>query len=102
MNARELRRILEESNLSATAYDIVNNVIDYICEEPEEYDIRDEIMNEIDSQFMYYDDAWNYLQEQNITDFTDAIREFGVTDIMGIASYYLLDEIEENFLCEVD
>ena len=102
MKARELREILENADLSPTAYDIVDSVLDNIGDDVDEYDIRDEIMNEIDSQFIYYDDAWNYLQEQDITDFTNAIREFGASDLMGIASYYVLQEIEEQFLCEVE
>lgn len=102
MKARELREILENADLSATAYDIVDAVLDNIGEDVDEYDLRDEVLNEIDSQFIYYDDAWNYLQEQDITDFTNAIREFGCTDLMGIASYYVLEEIEEQFLCEVE
>lgn len=102
MNARELREILENADLTPTAYDIVDNVLCEIGDEVDEYDLRDEVMNEIDSQFIYYDDAWNYLQEQNITDFTDAINEFGCTDLMGIATYYLLQEIDKQFLSEVE
>lgn len=102
MKSKELREILENADLSPTAYDIVDNVLCEIGDDVDEYDLRDEIMNEIDSQFIYYGDAWNYLQEQDITDFTNAIREFGCTDLMGIASYFVLEEIEEQFLCEVE
>lgn len=105
MNIKDLRELLENSSLSAQAYDIIDAVLDYVDEDVHEadyYDLEEAIQQEIDSQFIYYSDAWDYLQDNNITDFTDAINEYGVTDLVGIASYYLMQEIMDNFLSEVE
>lgn len=47
--------------------------------------------------FIYYYDAFNYLQENNITDFKDAI-DAGYTDIVAIANHYFF----ENTAAEID
>ena len=47
--------------------------------------------------FVYNFDAWDYLQENSIADFSDAISE-GYTDIVGIANYYFF----ENAVAEID
>lgn len=48
--------------------------------------------------FVYYSDAFEYLQNNNITDIKDAIDE-GYTDIVSIANYYYyqhsMEEIDD-------
>lgn len=49
------------------------------------------IIDKINEHFVYYDDAWEYLQCSDITDFEEAFDN-GITDITGIATYYLEQE----------
>ena len=50
---------------------------------------------EVDREFIYYSDAFNYLMDNNITDFEDAFKEFGATNVCGIAYYYCLNEVNQ-------
>ena len=51
---------------------------------------------EIDSYFTYYDDAWSYLQDNQITDFKEAFYEWNATDVCGIACYYLYEQLSSD------
>ena len=48
-----------------------------------------DLVNEkVNDYFIYYSDAWEYLQDNDITDFQYAFK-WGCTDICSIATYYL-------------
>lgn len=103
MKYAELRNMCEES-LSGLAYDITDNILSGMDEDEEidQSDFEDRINEEIDNYFIYYQDAWEYLQDNNITDFEDAIRDWGCTDICAIASYYARDEVLNDIMCYWD
>ena len=81
--------------------DVASSVLDYVLdrfdgeEEIDEDDVYDAIREESDSYFIYYDDAYDYLRDNCITDFDEAIGD-GCTSVCSIAYYYLVQEIEEN------
>lgn len=69
-----------ESDLDDLALEIDNMTLDH-----------DKVIDAISDYFIYYSDAFDYLQNQDITDFTEAI-EYGYKDICSIATFYLLKE----------
>lgn len=84
-----------QCSVSSVASDVLDNVLDRYDEDDEdidEWDVWDAIDEEIDNYFIYYSDAWDYLQETGTTDFDEAIHE-GCTGICEFACYYLRDEI---------
>lgn len=94
MRKAQLQKFIE-NELIGIGYDIGFNILDRL-EDDEDIDTSefDDMLNEeLDSWFTYYEDAWEYLQDNNITDFSDAIHEWGATDICAIAMYYAREEI---------
>lgn len=91
-----------ERELSPDAYYALECIFDTLTEETDEIS-EDEITEELYSyiDFTCYSDAWDYLRDNQITDFSDAIQEFGATDVCSIACYYCEQEINayiyENF-----
>lgn len=69
-----------ESDLDDLIYEIDNITLD-----------DDKVIELLSDYFMYYSDAFDYLQNNDITDFDEAI-EMGNRDICSIATYYLLRE----------
>ena len=94
MRKNQLQQFIE-NELTGIGYDIGFNILDRLedGEEIDTSDFDDMLNEELDSWFTYYDDAWDYLRDNNITDFSDAIHEWGATDICGIACYYAREEI---------
>lgn len=81
---------------------------DLTCDFVEEYnngdygeDLDSAINDYCDTAFIYYDEAWDFLREENITDFTEAIDEFGAKTVCQIACYYLENDIR-NYTEEED
>lgn len=67
----------------------IENYIDHLEWDIEHLEIDTDLVNEkVNDYFIYYNDAYDYLQDNNITDFEDAFNN-GYTDICGIATYYL-------------
>lgn len=96
----ELLKKLEKCGrgYSDEARSIIDNIIVNsfsIDEEKAEFDFENLIFGEIDSSMIYYSDAWSYLQDNNITDFEDAIKEYEAYNITSIACYYLQQEVYE-------
>ena len=102
MRYEELKDAIENAGCSVSnvAQDVLVYVLDRFDEddEIEEDDVYDAIRDECDSYFTYYSDAWDYLIDNNITDFEDAIRYGGCENVSSIAYYYLEQEINDN-LC---
>lgn len=98
MKKSELKRLCDEC-LSGMCEDIISSVVDNMYDD-QEYDslddLMDDVMYELDSYFTYYSDAWDYLQDNCITDFDEAIKEWGVHDVCGIACYYAREEIWDD------
>lgn len=97
MKYETLKRLISE-NLDGVALDIATNVCE-LWDEGDEIsydDFVDEIAQECDSWFTYYSDAWEYLQDENITDFEEAFQEWAVTDICGIACYYAEQRVRDD------
>ena len=94
MRKVQLQKLIE-NELSGIAYDIGFQILDCLDDEDDidESDFSDYVTQELDSYFTYYDDAWDYLQDNNITDFRDAMYEWNATDICAIAMYYAYTEI---------
>ena len=89
-----------QNSVSSEASDVLQYVLDRWDEGDDdisECDVYDAVMEECDSYFIYYSDAWDYLRDNNITDFFDAVNN-GCDNICSIAYWYLQQEINEN-LC---
>jgi len=54
-------------------------------------DMIDNLPFEVERELIYYSQSFNYLMDNNITDFKDAISN-GANDVTSIASYYLYEE----------
>ena len=94
MRKEQLQKLIE-NELSGIAYDIGFNILDCLedGQDIDQWDFEDMVMEELDSWFTYYDDAWEFLQDNDITDFSEAFREWNVTDVCGIACYYAREMI---------
>ena len=93
----ELKERIENAQMdvSSQASDVLGYVLDRYDEDDQEIDedeVYDAISEDCDNYFIYYSDAWNYLEDNCITDFDDAVAE-GCTGVCSIAYYYLRDEI---------
>lgn len=79
-----------EFDFSDEAVQAVYDVIDRLAENPEEnvYDLLQEVL---DDDFIYYSDAFEYLQKTNNTDFEDPVKE-GFTGVCQIAYYFCEQE----------
>ena len=94
MTKEDLKKLLEskEGNMSDEAYTVLQNIMN-------EYDLNDEddfrtaLDEQLSNQFTYYSDAFDFLQKQCITDYSEAIAEYGAKTLMEFAYYYLEDEI---------
>ena len=94
MKYAELQRMRDEALYGFYA-DIVDYILDTMNEDGEidQETFEERLSEELDSYFTYYDDAWEYLQDNNITDFEDAFYEWNVTGICGIACYYAYHDV---------
>ena len=102
MRYEDLKNAIE--NASCDVSDVAETVLGYVLdrfdednEDIDEGEVYDAIREECDNYFTYYSDAWDYLQNNSITDFDEAIND-GFTGICGFAYYYLVEEINDN-LC---
>lgn len=94
MTRLELQNLLEEGGLSPKATEVVENVLELLeYDEDGESEIDNAIFEEIDNRLIYYSSAFDYLESQNITDFSEAINEYGAATVCQIAAYYLQAEI---------
>lgn len=88
---KKLDDIFNEESFSDTAYDIIKEFIDEYMNDPEadgDSFVRDTVGNYL----MYTSECWNYLQDNDITDFEAAIGEGFPANIYSIAAYYLEEE----------
>lgn len=99
MKVRQFLKETEKYNNSIIEKEIINILEDYADQEEDINNI--DINNLIEEngafpELIYYHDCWSFLQEEDITDFSEAI-ENGYNDITGIANYYLNANIVEAF-----
>lgn len=99
MKVKQFLKETEKYNNSIIEKEIINILEDYA--DPEEdinnIDINDLIQeNGAFPELIYYRDCWNFLQEEDITNFEEAIA-IGYKDITSIATYYLNAYIEDAF-----
>lgn len=99
MKVKQFLKEAKKYNNSIIEEQIINILEDYADKEE---DINNIDINELIEEngafpeLIYYNDCWNFLQEENITDFEEAIA-IGYKDIMSIATYYLNAYIGEAF-----
>lgn len=90
----------ERYSMSDKCYEVLSDLIEYYT-----FKNRDEFENfvyeEIENAFIYYNSAFNYLQEEGIVNFECAISEGFGYDVCSIASYYLEEEVFDK-LNELD
>ncbi len=100
MRKSTFKRLLEDysNELSSQAYNVLDCISDDLDTLTQD-DIQDNLYNYLDGEFIYYSDAFDYLTDNNITDFEDAIKNYGAYDVCSIACYCLEQEIM-NFLYE--
>lgn len=103
MKKSTLYRLIED-NLWGELYDIAYAIAEDFADDAdiEESDFIDNLLYEIDNHFIYYADAWEYLQDNGITDFSEAIDEFNATNVCSIAGYYAYQEIVNSISPEWD
>lgn len=98
MNKKQLLKALDAiySSTEDNAYAVLEAVVGNMYEDENigEYDLEQRVYEEVSEYFIYYSDAWNYLMDEYISDFADAMRE-GCTDVCAIASYYLREAVIE-------
>ena len=90
----QLKEQLENNRFrcSEKCYDAISDIIEYYNFDNED-EFTDHIYEEIGEAFIYYADAYEYLQSENITDFKDALNSGFGENVCSIASYYLEEEI---------
>lgn len=72
--------------------EVIETRIDDLEYEIDNLEIDVDLVNEkVNDYFIYYSDAWEYLQDNDITDFSDAFDN-GCTQVCEIAAFYLSDE----------
>ena len=92
MKYAQFRELVE--NADGEIHDILSIVLDNLrnshleWEEIDETEVYEEILDVVDGYFTYYSDAWDYLQVNGITDFSEAYDEWEATDVCVIATYY--------------
>ena len=79
-----------EFEFSDEAVQAVYDVIDRLAENPEE-DVYDLLWEVLDDAFIYYSDAFEYLQKTGNTDFEEPVKE-GFTGVCQIAYYFCEQE----------
>ena len=87
----ELEENLQEELTEIDLEEIENDLDDI---DSEIYDLEldsDKVIEAICDHFIYYADAWEYLQSTGQTDFEDAFN-YGAMDICAIATYYMMRE----------
>ena len=92
----DLVDVLSENltSLSDNAVDVLEAIIDgYVLEDEDDFEVA--LSEELDNQFMYWADAFDYLKDNSICNFEEAINELGATSIEQFAYYYLEQEIRE-------
>ena len=104
MRYEDLKNAIQscQADVSADASTILDYVLDRFEEGQEDIDIDevyDAIRDECDNYFIYYSDAWNYLEDNCITDFDEAISNC-CTSVCSIAYFYAEQEILDNLNLE--
>jgi len=95
MTLEDLEKIKGSDTLSGEAQDVIDAVLDELeGESPSDDDIKEFLWENINDMFMLLYSAYEYLEEQEIDEFTEAIRD-GARTPQQIAGYYLEREIYE-------
>lgn len=91
---QELKDQLKENRcyISEDGYDVLSDLIHYYTFKNEE-EFQEHIYECVGEKFIYYSDAFDYLQEQNITSFKEAFNEGFGENVCTIATYYLEEEV---------
>lgn len=91
----KLRKVLNE-RLEKVEYGYSDDAFDVVYNMIHDYDnlSYDNVYDASDSVFTYWSDAFEYLNNQSIPDFKEAIAE-GHSRIESIAWYYLMEEVHE-------
>ena len=99
MTLKELKKAYEEGSreLSDEARDVLFNTIDALEEEeePDEDEVEQTLWENLDIKFTYTKDAYDYLENQNLFDFSEAIQAVNAHTPEQIAYYFLEQEIRE-------
>lgn len=99
MTFAELKKASEEGSreLSDEAQTVLFYTLDELegKEEPDEDKTEQILWENLDVAFTYTKDAYDYLENQNISDFSEAIQEMGASTVEQIAFYFLEQEIRD-------
>lgn len=98
LDIQQLKENLESVRLSYSedAVNIIESLIDTLSQD-ESVDFNNALFEEVASSSVsiYYSSAFDYLRDQWITDFNDAIRNGFGGNVCHIAGYYLEEECYE-------
>jgi len=99
MTLEDLKKAYEENarNLSDEAQAAILNTLDDLEdeEEPDEEEIETTLWDHVDNTFIYTQEAYDYLENQHILDFSEAIQEMQASTPEQIAFYFLDQEIRD-------
>ncbi len=93
--------------MEKTNSDLLINLIDTIFSESDEIE-KEDLESAMDEfyygdrdEIIYYDEAFEYLQDNNIYDFDEAIQA-GYLNIVDIANFYKIDNDEKELWDAID
>lgn len=92
---------------SNVAYTIVENILTEWLGSFDSYETHLEddidylINEELDTAFIFYKDVYGYLEQRNVWDIEDAVRE-GFGDNLGSIAYYFLQDEIYSLLSDLD
>lgn len=87
----DIKMEIEEPD-DIVSIEVIETRIDDLEYEIDNLEIDVDLVNEkVNDYFIYYSDAWEYLQDNDITDFSDAFDN-GCTQVCEIATFYLMNE----------
>ncbi len=88
---------LEEAIADLTLSDVASDALEALADEYGHSldEMEDNAYNEAESQLWATEDCFSYLEDNDITDWDDAVRDGGVSDVLGVARFFLDREIRE-------
>ena len=89
----QLKEAIADLSLSDVASEALENLADEYGHSLDA--MEDNAYNEAESQLWATEDCFSYLEDNDITDWNDAVCDGGVSDVLGVARFFLDREIRE-------
>lgn len=91
------------NSYSNVAYTIVENILTGWVGSFDSYEthLEEAVHHELENSLIFQKDLYDYLEQRNVWDITDAVRE-GFGDNLGDIAYYFLQEEVYSLLSELN